>query len=67
MNPTELPFTQGWTLTLHEAGPYIYLDWTPTGSMNPNLTDLMPHEARALAHALLRLADQIDPPQGDTP
>lgn len=63
MDITRLPFDQGWTLDLHAEGNYIYLDWIPTGSMDPHLSDMMAHEARALAEVLLRLADRIDPPQ----
>ena len=58
-----IPFTQGWTLDLHAEGDYIYLDWIPTGSMDPQLPDMMPHEARALAKVLTHLADQIEPEQ----
>lgn len=57
----EIAFDQGWTLQISvQADEHISLDWHRTGSVDPDLSDLLPWEARDLAGLLLDAADQAE-------
>lgn len=58
MSQLTLAFDAGWTVKVSRLPDgHVELDWVRTGSWDPYLTEMLPHEARAFAEALVAVRD----------